>query len=299
MPANTTRCAVMFADICGSSGLYKALGNHVAEQRIAKVLERIVELAEQHGGVLVKTIGDEVMARFDSAEQAARAAQDIQRDRQRGALQLRIGMSFGDLLLKDGDTFGDTVNDAACVARVARAEEIVITDALFQALPEPERGSCQEFDRIALKGDGAKALIFRVRWQPEAEVEAHSATRVMSALDTTSAQNLRSLALDYRGRRILLAPDQMPFNLGRGAQAHLQLEAGLASREHCHLLYRRGKFVLVDHSTNGTYVTPEGQREIYLRREELPLEGQGVISLGSPAGQSEYALHYQCLSREF
>ena len=45
-------------------------------------------------------------------------------------------------------------------------------------------------------------------------------------------------------------------------------------------MYRRGKFVLIDHSTNGTFIQPDGAQEIYLRREELPLLGDGTITLG-------------------
>ena len=43
---------------------------------------------------------------------------------------------------------------------------------------------------------------------------------------------------------------------------------------------RRDKFVLVDHSSNGTYVTVEGQGELAVRREELTLRGRGHMSFG-------------------
>ncbi|MBT8134211.1 MAG: adenylate/guanylate cyclase domain-containing protein, partial [Gammaproteobacteria bacterium] len=46
------------------------------------------------------------------------------------------------------------------------------------------------------------------------------------------------------------------------------------------LEFRRGKFVLLDHSTNGTYVKLNDQNDIFIRREELPLIGEGHISLG-------------------
>ena len=43
---------------------------------------------------------------------------------------------------------------------------------------------------------------------------------------------------------------------------------------------RRDKFVLIDHSSNGTYVTVQGEPEIVLRREELTLRGRGQVSFG-------------------
>ena len=49
---------------------------------------------------------------------------------------------------------------------------------------------------------------------------------------------------------------------------------------HAHIERRRDKFVLVDHSSNGTWVTVEGRPEITLRREELILRGRGHVSFG-------------------
>ena len=54
----------------------------------------------------------------------------------------------------------------------------------------------------------------------------------------------------------------------------------MASRVHCKIEYRRGQFFLIDQSTNGTYVTVEGDAEIMLKREQLLLRGRGVICLG-------------------
>jgi predicted component of type VI protein secretion system len=54
----------------------------------------------------------------------------------------------------------------------------------------------------------------------------------------------------------------------------------MASRVHCKIECRRGKFFLADQSTNGTYVTIEGDAEILLKREQLMLRGRGLISLG-------------------
>ena len=49
---------------------------------------------------------------------------------------------------------------------------------------------------------------------------------------------------------------------------------------HAHIERRRDKFVLVDHSSNGTYVTMENEPEIALRREEIVLRGHGHVSFG-------------------
>lgn len=290
MPTTPGRRAILFADVCGSSHLYRELGNHAAEFKIRQLLQRATVEVHRHQGKLVKTIGDEVMVCFQSSDSALQAAIAIQRLTQEGALQLRIGMCFGDVLITDDDIFGETVNDAAFVAQIARAEEIIVTAKLFDSLKDSHRQQCREFDRVALKGGAERSLIYRVQWQ--AARELHNATQVMSLMHTTQQVHRQCLQLHTPSGSIDILPNQTPFHLGRASSNALQTDTPLASREHCHLLYRRGKFVLVDHSTNGTYVTPEGQREIYLRREELPLDGCGLVSLGCPAEQAPFTLTY-------
>ncbi len=76
----------------------------------------------------------------------------------------------------------------------------------------------------------------------------------------------------------------------------LLINSSFASRAHAVIEYHRGKFVLKDQSTNGTYIGDESGREIYLRREELPLTGRGIISLGtSIASNPDHLIEYECL----
>jgi pSer/pThr/pTyr-binding forkhead associated (FHA) protein len=69
-------------------------------------------------------------------------------------------------------------------------------------------------------------------------------------------------------------------SIGRDKSCDITIDAKFASRSHVNLEFRRGKFVLADHSTNGTFVKLNNQETIFIRREELPLIGDGYISLG-------------------
>ena len=85
------------------------------------------------------------------------------------------------------------------------------------------------------------------------------------------------------------------FRIGRGEHADLMVAAPFASRVHARVVYRNGKFVLIDQSTNGTFVKPQGGAEVYLQGEELPLSGSGLISLGkSVSVSSEHLVYYFC-----
>ncbi|MCW8194269.1 FHA domain-containing protein [Proteobacteria bacterium 005FR1] len=290
----------MFADVSGSSALYKQQGNVSAKQVIDRTIDLMRDITERNGGRVVKTIGDEIMARFEKAEDACRAATAIQQQCQLANLDhpgdqtaVRIGMDFGHILLDEGDVFGETVNDAACVARIARANQIVITQSLVDALPSRLQEYCQQFDRVNIKGEDSSSLIYRFLW--ESPAQAAQATQVMSANHVTQKIGIRQLELQYLQQVFIITSEDVPFAIGRDHRsAHLQVDSSLASRDHCRIELRRGKFVLVDHSTNGTYVKGPDQPEIYLRREELPLIGEGTIAIGRRAGQeAELTIHYR------
>lgn len=297
MSDTSQRQAIMFADVSGSSALYKSVGNTQAKAIIDAAIHFMTALTIVQDGIVVKTIGDEVMTRFDSASQACETAVAIQqrciKEPDLKNLGIRIGIAYGDVLLTPQDVFGDTVNDAAFVAHIARANHIVLTQAAVDALDDSLRCDCLMFDRVLLKGDHEKSLIYRLQWESSANQDR--ATLVMPIQEITQFVEKFQLRLNVQGREILLLPQQTPFHIGRDPlKSQLLVENGLTSREHCHIEFRRGKYVLIDHSTNGTYVHCDNQEPFYLRREELPLHGAGVISLGQPTdGENPWLIYFQ------
>jgi adenylate cyclase len=77
--------------------------------------------------------------------------------------------------------------------------------------------------------------------------------------------------------------------LGRDVGCQVVVTDRMASRQHARIEHRQGKFMLTDLSTNGTFVTFEGESEISLRREEVMLRGTGRIAFGRSS--SETVLH--------
>lgn len=289
--------AIMFADVSGSSALYKQVGNQQAKAIVDQAIHFMAALTIVHEGIVVKTLGDEIMARFDHSEQACETAAAIQqrclKESQLNGLAIRIGIAFGPALLENHDVFGDTVNDAACVAQIARAGQIVITQTVVDNLSTALLPQCQMFDRINTKGDTQKTVIYRLQW--ETQHQEHRATRLMPLQDVTQFVEKFQLTLYFGEREITLLPDQTPFRIGRDPdKTQLQIDHDLASRDHCHIEFRRGKYVLVDHSTNGTYVCSTDQPQMYLRREGFPLQGSGAIGIGqTPEHAGEWLIRYQ------
>jgi adenylate cyclase len=92
----------------------------------------------------------------------------------------------------------------------------------------------------------------------------------------------------------VLDAERQAVALGRDATADVVIKERMASRAHGKIERRLDKFVLTDHSANGTYVTVEGDREIILRREEFTLRGHGWIAFGQPRASATDVLEFFC-----
>jgi class 3 adenylate cyclase len=279
---------VVFADVSGSTKLYEKLGDTAALQAIDRCVQSMARATAINKGRVVKTIGDEVMAVFDSAAQGMQAASDMQMRIDEmpplGSgvkLAIRVGFHFGPAIIEDADVFGDTVNTAARMAGLAKAGQIITTAATVAALPELLRASCRELDALTVKGKAEDVRICEVLWQEGAELT------MMSPRTAPAAPAETRLALRYGAAELVLDQARPSASLGRDASSDIAVHDPRASRSHARIERRRDKFVLVDVSSNGTYVTFQGETEIALKREEVILRGSGRIVFGHPWSASE------------
>ena len=85
--------------------------------------------------------------------------------------------------------------------------------------------------------------------------------------------------------------------IGRSPDCDWVIASTHASRVHCRIDCNRGKFILTDNSSNGTYVT-RSDVELYFHQEQVPLLGEGLISLGTMAANSpEFVIRYAVKSK--
>lgn len=274
--------AVMFADVAGSSRLYELLGDVEAKAIVDDLIARMSVITAELGGTVVKTIGDEVMARFPSAEQGVEAACRIQLSVDamppvKGTrLAVRIGLHYGPVIQEGGDVFGDAVNIAARMAGIAKGRQVITTAECVAELADVLREKARLVDRTTIKGRQAEILVHEIVWESRKDVTA--IFKLQSGLMAALAQ--ASLHLVCDGRETTISSEGRPFLIGRGDNCQLVVPGTMTSREHARIEFRRGKFVLIDQSTNGTWVRLDDGRDMHLRREELPLRGEGLISLG-------------------
>jgi hypothetical protein len=109
-----------------------------------------------------------------------------------------------------------------------------------------------------------------------------------------SARGMR-LRLRFDDRELLVDERASSITIGRAEVNDVVVKGHLSSRLHARIVIGRSNFVLIDQSTNGTFVkTGEGE-ELFIRQDILQLKGQGMIGLGCvPEQGSQHTIHFTC-----
>ena len=275
--------AIMFADIAGSTALYERIGDRAALDRIGTCLDRLAVATKTVGGRVVKTIGDEVMCSFNQVSDAIRAATEMQlvQEAAVAGLGLKIGFHFGEVILRDGDVFGDTVNVAARVAGLAKAGQILATEASLRQLPPYLRSAVRALGPIAVRGKEQPLAVCEIVWS-----WTENMTMMDDARHGEDAQGGGRLVVEYGAVTREFTGLDGAISFGRAVGNSLVVDSPKASRMHARIEVRHCGFVLVDLSSNGTYIRPKSGAEIILRREQALLQGEGTIGLGGPVQES-------------
>jgi class 3 adenylate cyclase len=281
----TRNLAILFADVSGSTTLYEKLGDRAALAAVESVLEILKRSVAANRGRVVKTIGDEVMAVFRDADTALQAASDMQTRVAAlptfgdARLAIRVGFHFGPAIEENGDYFGDAVNTAARMAGLAKSGQIITTAATVASLSPLLREGTREVAALAVKGKQAEVQVCEVLWQTGEDV-------TMLAAKLAQASTEPVLRLAHGARTIMMDGDLATVQIGRDASHHIPITDKMASRLHGRIERRGDKFYYVDLSTNGTYITVEGDVETCLRRDQAMLRGRGTLSFGHSASEA-------------
>lgn len=298
MSATPRDLCVLFGDVSGSTRLYEKLGDAEALRAVDRCLNRMERSVTAYKGRKVKTIGDELMVVFDNAEDGFNAACDMQTriddlpPVSGVKLAIRIGFHFGAALQgDDGDVFGDTVNTAARMAGLAKGGQIMTTGETLALLPPLLRQSTRSIDALNVKGKAEAVAVYEVLWQ-----ESGDLTMVAGNQHPVSVQMGNGLLLRHNGAELELGAERSSAALGRDPLSDLIILDPRASRSHAKIERRRDKFVLIDQSTNGTFVTVDGEAEFALKREEVILRGRGRISFGHAFAAGNEAVEFEVLN---
>lgn len=289
--ADESTLAILFADIAQSTRLYEILGDQAAQNLIGLCLSRLTDVANRHGGSVIKTIGDEVMCTFPEAQAAVEAARSMHEALEErfpfgeGAgisPNLHVGVHLGPVIPQGNDVFGDAVNVAARLVKLAKSRQVLISRDVVEAIGSPDQLSVRNLGCIPVRGKAKDLPIFELIW------EEYDMTIIADhALISPKAEV--SMEIRLGDLRIQIGASRPLVILGRDKHCDLVLRGNHVSRSHAKIECVAGRFFLSDQSSNGTYVSFRGGESVYLRRDKVVLHGSGKISPGlkSTGGATE------------
>ena len=165
MPSTVKRqsAAVMFTDIAGYTSIMasdeeKALSLLQDKRKILK------PLIKQHDGIYVKGTGDGSLSYFDSAYNASKCAKLFQESiYDNKNMNVRVGIHVGDIVLDDGDVYGDGVNVASRLESMSPIGGICVSNTVYDELRNKKDFDGVELGLQSLKGVGRLIEIYGLK----------------------------------------------------------------------------------------------------------------------------------------
>lgn len=285
--------SVLLAGVSGSARLHEKLGAAEAARAVDRCVKRMERAVETFRGKTIEASGDEVMATFAHSDEAAQAAVEML---ERVAdlppvsgiqLEIRIGLAHGSVTA-DGRVDGEAVMQAAWLAGHASPGQILTNGATASLLtvvpPLAVRHLAQEMsdDRTISGG------VIELAPAGSAPTVTQQNATVSDGDELLSEEASLRLKLHYHERFFFFAQGvSSSFQMGRDDSCDLVIHDRRASRQHATLVWRGDRVVLIDKSTNGTYVTIANEPEQFVRRKEFILRGKGMICFSAPIGSAD------------
>ncbi len=286
----------MLSDICGSSKLFEVYGDIQGWRIVSNALNLMARLTSKYEGNVVKTIGDQIMCVFKEPSKAVRTACEINRSLALGLpetqdpVKVKTSLHFGNIFIEQDDIFGDSINVAAKMLEMTKPEQILISNSVADALSKDFIYPVRNLGETSVRGKYGIIGIYEVIWQNDISIITKSppmASKRASLFHT-------KITLKHKGFSLEGNRNTPVINLGRGPENDMIIDKEIVSRRHAAIEFRNGKFMLIDRSTNGTYVTIESGDKFLVQREEIPLFGSGSLSLGTETPENlKDLIHFQ------
>lgn len=298
------------------------LSGWLGAQQLGQAKAMLTDAVRSAKGVVTHTVGEAVLSSFPDARSAIKAAIDLQRrlaaqDRNaKAVLKLRAGLSFGPVRVMAGKVSGDAVNAAGVLLDKARPGEILLDQAMKDAIGK--------FDYVVLQAHGSVEGISAYRATDAAAASPdHSSTQVVpppelapppppkaaaappapakpaSAAPKPAPQETETEATMVAPRRKTVAlvlrygKDTRSFSsadgevtLGRALENHINIPVPHVSRRHAKIVWQNDMPVLVNLSQNGSCVRFDGNGVQQHCESRMELQGSGGIALAARFGES-------------
>ncbi|WP_295006620.1 FHA domain-containing protein [uncultured Dechloromonas sp.] len=259
---------------------------HLDSDLLGKLLQRRLKRLERvlgaHGGLLVKSFPRGLVAGFDSAEAALIGACEMQRrcavipqlaDTQ---LSLKIGIHASIKQHLTRHAIDPAEATAAKLSALLGQAGIVLSEQVMENLPDDLKKTS-----TPIANDGSAIAAFAVDWNA---VPARPLPRPVALEDGAAARHSppagSSIVLRQGDRTFVFDNRQHVIAIGRDMACDLPINSAKVSRKHARIIYRLGNYVLIDMSTNGTYLYPDGGSASRIQKNMIVLSGKGRIGFG-------------------
>ncbi len=177
IPPLTQKITVVFTDIVASSLFFKTYGNLAGRRMLEEHNEMLIPIIKEHSGLVVKTVGDSIMAYFLNPAEAIKSAIKMQKrltqfNSNQGEdhkIRIRIAVHYGDGLIEKEDIFGDVVNVAAKILPLAESDTIYVSEEVTLLIGN---GLPLRYEEVSLGHDIEAPVqkVYRVSWEDDLDL---------------------------------------------------------------------------------------------------------------------------------
>lgn len=160
--------AILFTDMVGYSTMMST-----DETEALKTLEAhnrlMAKAVKEHGGKLVKNMGDGYLVTFQSALKAVKAALSAQKALEvynqtaTQQLKVRMGVTIGDVIIANGELVGETINVAADIERRSKGGDVIVTEIVFQQVRRKVLATAQDLGRYTPKSKAESLTLYSLK----------------------------------------------------------------------------------------------------------------------------------------
>jgi adenylate cyclase len=287
------RTTVVFTDLTGSTSAFESLGNDKATKAVTQLTRWICSLFESRGGRVIKTLGDGVLAVFPNGPVAIDAVVEMQRVHQKRLMQqspaerlpIRVGVATGEVVIVDGDCFGDAVNVASRLSDLSGPHEIWVNSTELDYTIRANGIRFRLLGPIFVRGRVEPCIVYQVAWHEDEPTDFLTMQADLDPADMVAKGDVlgREVELVWLDLKKTFKAFELPIQIGRIRHCEFLVDDPRVSRTHVRIEWRNGSIMLVDVSSYGTWVRFEGSgADVLLRREECVLHGHGELALGAP-----------------
>ncbi len=282
---------IAFVDLTGSVSVFETLGNDRAAKAVTRLTQWIGSVGIEHGGTVVKMLGDGVLLSFKNNKLAVECMSQIQQEHServgrwpdRLKLLMQIGMARGQVVQVDGDCFGDAVNVASRLSDLAGPEQILVNETVIRSLGARNGVRSRSLGPMRIKGRVESCEVFRIEWQSEMLSEFLTLPGDLQTLRKSTESVYGAIELGWLDASHSFNLTDLPVKIGRVPEADFVINDPRVSRLHACIDIRSGNYMIEDTSSYGTWVRfARNKNVITLRRQECLLHSDGEFSMGAP-----------------